>query len=300
MRASNNISVIGVDLGGTKILASRILDLAVQESYKSDVPKNGSKEQVLDSLIFTIDQVIDETVSGIGIGVPSIVDVDNGIVYNVLNIPSWDEIHLKEILETRYDIPVFINNDANCFALGEKYFGKAQEYKHVVGMILGTGIAAGIVINNQLYSGVNCGAGEFGMISYKDQYIEYYASGQFFINVHNCHGDEIYNRAEKGDLEALYIFEEFGDHVGSAVNTILYALDPEIIVIGGSIRQSYKYFKEAMWKRINKLVYPSIAKKLKIEISADPNIPVLGAAALYYNALERKTDWEMNSTSIKI
>ena len=69
---------------------------------------------------------------------------------------------MKRIIEKKFKVPVSINNDANCFALGEKHFGK--KYNNMVGLIIGTGVGAGIIINGKLYCGHNCGAGEFGSI----------------------------------------------------------------------------------------------------------------------------------------
>ena len=124
----------------------------------------------------TIEEVFDSAVSGIGVGVPSIVDVEKGIVYDVQNIPSWKEVHLKQLLEERFQVPVFINNDANCFAIGEKHFGKGKDHENMIGLIVGTGMAGGIIIKNQLYNGYNCGSGEFGMIPYLEHNYEYYSS----------------------------------------------------------------------------------------------------------------------------
>ena len=291
MKLENNDTTIGVDLGGTKILSARVIGQDVVESSRVLVPKQGSEEEVIQALIQSIEEVYTDQVQGIGIGVPSIVDIEKGIVYNTVNIPSWKEVHLKDILEERFGVPVFVNNDANCFALGEKYFGFGQAAKNVVGLIIGTGMAAGIIIDGKLYTGTNCGAGEIGMISYRDKFLEYYASGQFFQNVHNCDGNEMFERAEKGEEKALTIFNEFGGHVGNAINTVLYSFDPDIIVIGGSVRKAYKYFKKAMQNQIAEFAYPSVTDKLEMFISNNEYIPVLGAAALVYDAnLKREAE----------
>ncbi len=103
------------------------------------------------------------------IGVPIVVDCEHGIVYVVQNIPSWKEVHLKEQLESEFHLPVHVNNDANCFALGECHFGKARGYRHIVGLTLGTGLGAGSSSTAKLYNGSNCGRrAKFGTIPYKD------------------------------------------------------------------------------------------------------------------------------------
>ncbi|MQY73444.1 MAG: ROK family protein, partial [Dehalococcoidia bacterium] len=155
-------TVIGIDLGGTKIQAGRIRQNEIEQEYYQPISAGKAKESVLNEVIEAIEKVFSKTVNSIGIGVPGLVDVERGIVYDVTNIPSWDEVFLKDRLESHFDCPVYINNDANCFALGEKYFGKARGYSNIVGVTLGTGVGAGIIIHDHLYTGKSCGAGEFG------------------------------------------------------------------------------------------------------------------------------------------
>src|SRR5699024_7788160 len=129
----------------------------------------------------------------------------------------------------------------------------------------------------------NCGAGEFGMVSYLDRYYEYYASGQFFRNCYDTDGEVVYKRAKSGDETALKIMEEFGKHLGNAIKMILYTYDPECIILGGSIAQDYPFFQKSLWKQINTLAYPKSLDKFSIQISELKNAGVLGAAALCYN-----------------
>ena len=283
-----NETVIGVDLGGTKVLAAKIMDGDLIKSQKVGVPQGGSQEEVLDAIYEVIDECMDDSVKAIGCGVPSVVDAERGIVYDVQNIPSWKVVPLKEILERRYDIPVHLNNDANCFALGEKYFGKAKKYENFLGLIIGTGMAGGLVIHDILYNGHNCGAGEFGMIPYLDHHYEYYCSGQFFEHVHDTTGQQVFAKAQSGDTHAISMYQEYGKHLGNAICAILYALDPEIIVLGGSVSKAFNYFKETMWESIGTLAYRSIPERLTVEVSTDPDIPVKGAAALCYDANRKR------------
>lgn len=275
---------IGVDLGGTKVLAAKIKGDSLVKSRKVEVPSQGSQQAVLDSIYKVIDDCMDGTVSAIGCGVPSVVDIDKGIVYDVQNIPSWKEVPLKSLLEDRYGIPVHLNNDANCFALGESYFGKGKEYDSFLGLIIGTGMAAGIVINGRLYNGYNCGAGEFGMIPYLDHHYEYYCSGQFFELVYQISGQELFAKAQNGEANALSIYQEYGGHLGKAICAILYAIDPELIILGGSVSTAYPFFEKSLWDSIRTLAFRTIPDRLTIQLSTDSDIPVKGAAALCYDA----------------
>ena len=143
------------------------------------------------SILDTLTEVFDSSVVGIGCGVPSVVDVAEGIVFEVQNIPSWKEIHLKAALEDRFGVPAAVNNDANAFAVGEHVFGKGLDFRNLVGMTLGTGLGTGVIIEGRLYSGANCGAGEIGMMAHKGLTLEDYCSGQFFSREGTCvAGDE--------------------------------------------------------------------------------------------------------------
>ncbi len=104
------------------------LEENLQKLVSERIPSSGSVEEVLNIMYELIDPLTDENIQAIGIGVPSVVDIENGIVYDVQNIPSWKKVELKKLMEEKYHLPVSVNNDANCFALGEKYFGKGKEF----------------------------------------------------------------------------------------------------------------------------------------------------------------------------
>lgn len=279
----NNQQVIGVDLGGTHVRAGIIHKGRIKKMISDRIPASGNVEEVLRILYHQIDKILNSSVKAIGIGVPSVVDVEKGIVFDVQNIPSWKEVPLKDLVEVRYHLPVLINNDANCYALGEKYFGKGKKSHSMIGLSIGTGLGAGIIINDRLYAGANCGAGEFGEVNYLDHNFEYYASGQFFQNFYNITGKDIFEKALENDEHAIAIFHKFGTHLGNAIKMVLFTYDPELIVIGGSVKQAFSFYKETMWKSVSKFTYPKSLDKLKIELSELKEPGVLGAGALYYD-----------------
>jgi len=277
-------NIIGVDMGGTNIRAGKIVDQKIIRTAREATPSAGTQSEVLEKLFLVIDSLLDSNTQSIGIGVPSIVDVEKGIVYDVVNIPSWKIVPLKKILENRYKVPVYVNNDANCFALGEKYFGKAKPYKNIVGLTLGTGMGSGLIFNGKLYEGVNCCAGEFGNIPYLKSNYEYYCSGQFFTDEKGTTAVDAYNQAMLDDPAALQQFSEFGFHLGQAIKSILYAYDPEIIILGGSLTKAYEFFKPDMYNSLLDFAYRNVLTHLKIEISQLENSAIYGAAALYLNS----------------
>lgn len=269
---------IGVDLGGTNIRAALVDGQEIIKKVKRACPAKGKCEEVLETVANLIGEVICEGVESIGIGVPSVVDTRRGIVYNVANIPSWVEVPLKDILEQRFGIPVKINNDSNCFTLGESRFGKGQGYGSLVGVTLGTGVGSGIIIDGKLYEGRNAGAGEVGCLNYLDKDYESYCSTPFFV-AHSTSGAELSAKAKAGDAEATALWNEFGGHLGELVKAILFAYDPEAIVFGGGIAAGHPHFEAALRERIQTFPYET-GKDVKIFFSEDGNMALYGASAL--------------------
>jgi glucokinase len=275
--------IIGVDLGGTNARAALVRDQQLGEVSSVPINPDGSVDEVMNQVCGLIDGMEPQDADAIGIGVPSVVDLARGIVYDVQNIPSWKEVPIKSLLEKRYSVPVLVNNDANCFALGEKHFGKGVGYRSMIGLIVGTGFAGGIIIDGKLYPGANCGAGEFGMIPYLDSIHEHYCAGQFFTRNVSQTGAEVFQRAVNGDREAVQTFAEFGHHLGEAIKAVLYTYDPRLIVLGGSVRKAFRFFEEAMWGSIRSFAFSPAIKSLKIEVSELEHVALLGAAALHYD-----------------
>jgi glucokinase len=289
MKTDREKAVLGVDLGGTNIRVGKVVNNSIVKTVSKKLPedKDTNANSVINTIINVISEIIDDDIVGIGIGIPSVLDRKNGIIYDVQNIPSWKEVHLKDILEKQFKKTVFINNDANCFAIGERVFGKGQKYENFVGLAIGTGIGGGIINNGSLLKDVNCGSGEFGEMKYLDARYEDYCSSLFFQNKHNTDGFALYNMAMSGNLKALEIFKTFGAHLGNMVKTVLFALDPEAIIIGGSIAESRIFFEDSMWNEIRNFTYPKSIDRLTIEYSdLGNNAQILGAAALYIDGVK--------------
>ena len=273
--------IIGVDLGGTNMRAGRVVNNAIIAMETISVPKTDDWQVVMDSLISTIEKVWTSEVKGIGIGVPGIVDPQTGTVHDIQNIPSWKRVPVGEILTKHFKVPVFVNNDANCFAAGERFFGAGRAYDDFVGLITGTGLGAGIIKWGRLLQDQNCGSGEFGMIPYLDSVYEDYSSGQFFTRQVNMDGGTIAEMAEKGDEQALKIFEEYGFHLANAIKCILFALDPAAIIIGGSVSKSFHLYEKAMMKELATFPYLPTIEKIKIMPSTIEDVAIMGAAGIF-------------------
>ena len=271
---------VGIDLGGTNVRVALVDNEGIVSVIKEPCKADKSVEETTGHIKEMIHRIIVPEVTGIGIGVPSAVDPEKGIVYNVNNIPSWKEVHLKEIIETEFKLPVFVNNDANCFVLGEQRYGIAKSAKNVVGIAAGTGLGSGIIINNELYAGTNTCAGEIGCVAYRDRIYEDYCSSRFFARIYHTTGIEVYEAAQRGESIALKIWDEFGNHIGNLIQMVLLTYDPEVIVFGGSISNAFQLFEPSMRRNLQGFLFPKIVEKLRIEVSQLSDVGILGAASL--------------------
>lgn len=273
------ITAIGVDLGATNLRVGMIEDGELTSVITDRLPHDKSVMSVVNKMADMIDKV-NSGATDIGIGVPSVVDSVEGIVYDVQNIPGWEKVHLKDLIEEKTGKTVYLNNDANCFALGEWMFGDGRGKKNMIGIIIGTGFAGGVILDGKLYEGRNCGAGEFGMIPYKQSILEHYCSGQFFSRLVGVKGEDIYQKALDNDTAAKKLFYEFGCHVAEAIKIVLYTYDPDSIILGGSVSSTFSLFSKGFKHELKSFGYPNSLKNVEISVSKTEHVAILGAAAL--------------------
>lgn len=271
---------VGVDIGGTKVQAGVVQDGEVLRQIRFETSATAPQEQLLAELAHHLAPLLTADVAGIGIGVPGLVDTEKGIVHNVQNIPSWREVHLAHYLHGCFGKPVHVANDANAFAVGEKVYGQGQPYANLVGLALGTGLGAGLILNHQLYVGTLSSAGEFGGMPYLDKTVEDYCSGKFFGQRTGRLGAEWHALAQRGDAEALALFAEYGRHLGRAIQLILFALAPEAIFLGGSVSQCFEFFQGGLHESLAAFPFRQVTEQLVVRPSTIDNAAILGAAAL--------------------
>lgn len=163
--------VVGIDLGGTKILGRRIDPITGASSgrVKAKTPRTGLGD-VIDALVEVIGQVDpDGTATAIGVGVPGLVDVD-GVVAQCPNIVGWDDpLALGPILAERLGRPVVIGNDVNCGALGEHRLGAGRGHGDLLAVFVGTGVGGGIVLDDRIRAGRRGLGGEIGHMTIGDE-----------------------------------------------------------------------------------------------------------------------------------
>jgi len=266
------MGILGIDLGGGHVRAGLVRKGRVVRAETHLLDNKAGRQKIVRQILDAIDGMFYHSISGIGMGVPAY--VKNGVVFDAGNIPAFQNIDLERTLKARYGVPVALNNDANCFA-----FGQGIQKGILVGLILGTGVGAGIVVDGRILSGSNCGAGEFGRIPFRNGTVEDYCSGKFFIR-RGSDGESVAAMAAKGQRAAKQAFSEYGGYLGEALGIIVHSLDPDRIVLGGSVANSYTYFRRSMEASLRHQISGRVLKHLRIAPSAKRHAAIIGAAQL--------------------
>ncbi len=277
---------IGVDIGGTSIVAARFSESELLDRAEAPTGADRPAEEIMGSLFEAIGPVLHDNVVGIGIGAPGFMDTRSGEILMINNIPSFRGFSVKKAVENRFGLPVFQNNDANCFALGEAWFGAGREFENLVGVTLGTGLGGGIIINRKIHTGLVGGAGELGCFPFKGGIVEDTCSAALFANKYNKTGETLYNEAKKGSREAIAAFDELGRNIGEMINTVMFILAPEAFVIGGSVAKAWEFLERPLREEVDKFPVELISKKTKLLPAQLDNGGLYGAAALCISQME--------------
>jgi glucokinase len=272
--------VIGIDVGGTKIRAGLVADGVLGGVREVATRSQAAQRAIVGQIFDLIDDLRESDIAGIGVGVPAIVDTQAGVVYETAQIPSWDRVPLKALLEDRYGVPVRVNNDSNCFAMAELRFGKARGYSDIAAVTIGSGLGVGLILGSRLYSGQNCGAGELGRIVYRNSRVTDYCSGKFFVREYGETGHELLVRARADNTTALEAFDRFGWHLGKGLSMLVHLVDPQIIVLGGGVARAIDFFRQPMLRSLEESVYRRSFSRLRVAVSDLRDSAVMGAAAL--------------------
>ncbi len=277
---------IGVDIGGTSIVAARFS--ASEMIEKAEVPTGAERpaEQIMESLYEAIAKVMTKEVVGIGIGMPGFMNAETGEILQINNIPSFNGFFIKPRVEEHFKLPAFQSNDANCFALGETYYGAGKKYNNLVGITLGTGLGGGIILNRKIHTGLMGGAGELGCIPFHGGMVEDISSAALFKNKYNTTGAEMYKKAKAGDQEALAVFEELATNIGEMIRMVMFVLAPEAFVIGGSVANSWDLLEKPLRKEVDRFLVPMISNKVELVRAQLDNAGLYGAAALCISQMD--------------
>ena len=313
------MNAIGIDIGGTSIKGALITNKGeVLKRFQMSVSKSEKGEKEISSLCNLINETIEssnkEEILGIGIGMPGILDMDEGVIVSSPNLPNWNGINIRNIIEKKTGLKVVINNDANVAALGEARFGSGKKYKDLLMITLGTGVGGGIIINNKIYDGYRhmgaelghmvievdgrkCGCGRKGCF-------EAYASATALIKQTKLrmakHPDSLLNEVSKeygkvdarvpfdaaknGDKVATEIVEEYVKYLSEGLINYCNIFRPEAIVLSGGVANEGEYLLSKVRKYLEEHTYgmkgsPKVELLLS-ELGYDSG--KIGAAALLF------------------
>jgi glucokinase len=251
--------VIGVDVGGTKILAavvSRDGSLGARIERPTEVSSEAALLAQLDELVEELRAGAPE-VAALGFGIPSRIDQVRGRAVASVNVPLRDT-DFRERMRERHGLPVAIDNDANAAAIAEWQAGAAREAANVVMLTLGTGVGGGLILGGRPYRGATGSGAELGHVVVELDgepcrcggrgHLESYASGLVAGELaqerfgQESGARDLVRRAESGDPDATAVLVGIGRHLGAALATFVNALEPEVIVIGGGFGEAAAKF----------------------------------------------------------
>lgn len=232
--------IIGVDVGGTKIEAVRV-DSSFTILARHRIPTEAARglHEVLDNVYECISNVWAEGVQRIGIGIPGF--VQKGSIAHCPNIASLVGVDIAHLVNHRFGVPVFVDNDANCFALAEYELGSGKHSKEMIGIIIGTGVGSGIVINKVLLRGVSGSASEVGHMKTQEGHSwEELLSGPAIVRQymkfggtdHRPHPSEIWASSEPAAVKTR---ETWISDAAAFFASLINAFNPDMIVIGGGV-----------------------------------------------------------------
>jgi glucokinase len=309
------MSVVGVDLGGTKAAAASLDGRQLGDSLLQTTERSGTAA-LIEQLVSVVRSAARGRLEAVGIGTPSVVDFESGRVISSVNVPLAD-LPLRQVLGERLGVPVFVDNDATVAALAEAHDESLELVaRNLVMFTVGTGVGGGIVIHGRIYRGATGAAGELGhtivgldlagsvpspMTFPQPGSLEFAASGHALDRLAreaaNLHPESLLGRlcaegkavlgpdavaaAQAGDPSAARIVEIWGERLGIGIANAINTFDPEEVVIGGGAAQAGDLLLEPARRVARGYVLPGLGERTTIRLARHGvRAGVLGAALL--------------------
>ena len=317
--------LVGIDIGGTSIKLAFLTDQGeVLHKWEIATNKANQGSGIIDEIAASVHAKLDELnlphsiLSGAGVGAPGPVDVNEGLLFEAVNIGWEDRFPLRDLLQNALKIPVAIENDANSAALGEMWKGAGNGAKDLICITLGTGVGGGVIVNGDIVHGSKGAAGEVGHITAvaNDGYLcncgkkgclETVASATGIVRsaiekigsydgkselkeVYERKGKltakDIFDAANLGDALALDTIDTFADHLGLALANIGSVFNPEKIVVGGGVSNAGNLVLDPIKKHFKKYAFKPVGESTEIVLAQLGNdAGITGAAWLAANKL---------------
>jgi len=285
---------VGIDLGGTKVHAG-VVSPGGQILAEARVPTEADRDTdaVLGNIERAARTVLREAglqpadVAGVGLGSPAPLDMREGIILNPGNLPSLHGVRIASRLADALGMRVILDNDANCFGLAEARFGAGAGADVCCGLTLGTGLGGFVVIDGKLFTGPRGAAGEIWCSPYQGDQVEQKTCGRAVARSYTkltekvATARELESMARRGDEAALEAWREFGRDLATPIAYLCNILDPDVLVLGGSMCMAWDLFQETMFHEAHKYINLVNREALRIVPgSLGQAAGMLGAAAL--------------------
>lgn len=304
---------LGVDLGGTNIAVGLVDENGkiISKSSIPTLPQRSHKEILKDMALHCLKVLKDCNVSvnevaSIGIGSPGKCISDKKIISYVCNIDDFNNTHIESEIRQYIDLPVYLENDANCAAVGENVCGASKGVKNSIAITLGTGIGGGVIIDGKLLTGFNYGGGEVGhhVIVFDGEKCgcgrkgcwEAYASATALIRqakiaaIRNpqsklntqqeIDAKFVFDMADEGDETAKKIIDKYLDYLSVGLVNMINIFQPEIIVIGGGISAQGEKILVPIRQRVNREIYAGKLETKIVQAQLGNDAGIIGAAFL--------------------
>lgn len=283
-------NIIAIDIGGTNIkygIVSGEGKIVTEDQIPTEAQHGG--RALMRKILSVIEEQLEQEIPIGGIGISSAGQIcpDTGmVIWATENLPGWTGMPIRQKIQDAFGLPVFVENDVNAAALGEKWMGAGRDAKDFVCLTIGTGIGGAVIINNRIYHGHRGIAGELGHIPIeKNGYpctcglsgcLEQYASMTALIrNVKNkinsdtineraIEGKTIFEEAEKGHPVCRQAIESFTDYLGTGIGALVHVFNPSLIVLGGAVSQQGEPLLKKIKAKTMKHVLPAFAEGLEI------------------------------------
>lgn len=306
---------ISIDIGGTFIKFALITPRGLMlDFWKIPTNKTNNGEFIPEEITKELKAKIEEKYSdfeilGMGIGIPGFPTLDGKVKFSG-NI-GWRDYDIRKDLSKWWDVPMFVHNDCDMAALGEKFIGIARDIKNYLFLTLGTGLGAGIIINGELYQGSGGTAGEYGHLPMQNwqnpefqctcglpECVEPIVSATGIVNLFRKaktnnpslttsaeeDGASIWKEAKKGDEVAIIAIKEFSEYAGRLCASIAMTLNPEKIILGGGLAHNNDLMIDYIYPVFERFTHDFIRESTKIEICHVGNDSALyGAAYTVFN-----------------
>ena len=291
------MNILAIDIGGTMIkygLVSSDGEILSTDKIETEAEKG------LENILNKIDNIFKRYKENnpVGIAVSGTGQI-NGMIGKVIGgnpiIPNWIGTNLVKILEEKYNLPIVLENDVNCVALGEKWIGAGKDLSNFICLTIGTGIGGGIILNNQLFRGENFVAGEFGHILIKKGEFEQFASTTALIRLvkertgKTLNGKEIFDLEKKEIVEYQEVISEWIENLTEGLSSIVYCFNPANIILGGGVIEQ----GEALINRVKNSLFKKIGLQFKeklniIQAKLGNNAGMIGASYLLLEKINKR------------